>query len=321
MSNLNKRELTNAVTFTIIYYNVLGHPPTTFEIWKHLIRYRKLKSKKYSLLEIIQALESDEIKKDFFCQDSFWSFEGYEKIIRQRVKKQKIAITKIKRLRKWVRFASFLPYSRGFFINGTLAMKRSGTQSDWDVLLVMKKGQIWLGRLLVSVFFHFSFKRRHHDKIKDRFCLNHFLAEDGLILEENNIYSANELIFSMPIYGKNVFRKFIQLNENQISKFKFNYERDELNNFFTIKEWPIAKKIKSFFEWLLDVIFFADISNWLIKRIMIKKIKNNPKTYMEGADIRYSDQALIFLPQPRREIIFNQAISLFKDKLNIGIKN
>lgn len=326
----NGKELIDAVAFTIIYYNVSGYPPTTFEIWKHLIKrdsaakkesgfkkitFNQKQEERHSLWEVIKALESKSIEKQFSCVDSFWIMKENSALVRQRIKKQKIAIAKIKKLKRWARIASGVPFLRGIFINGTLAMKRANNLSDWDVLLVMKKNRIWIGRFFISVFFHFLFKRRHHDKIKDRFCLNHFLTEDGLILEESGVYSANEIMFAVPVYGKKIFDKFIQLNEFQMKKSKPNYAREKMNDFFIIKESLIIEKIKAAVEWFLEITFLAEILNRVSKEKMIDRIKNNPKTYIEGADIRYSDQALIFLPQPRRGIILKRAVALFEAKM------
>jgi len=309
-----KKELEKAVLFTIVYYNVSGFPPTTFEVWKHLINFRQNLKEPCDFFDIVRILDA-ELKKGFFvCQDSFWCLKGFEYIIRQRIKKQKIAIKKIKKAKNWIRLAALVPFVRGVFINGTLAMKRANDQSDWDVLTVMKKNRIWLGRLFISAFFQSFFKRRHHDKIKDRFCLNHFLTEDGLIMEENNAYLANELAFTMPIYGKEVFNKFIQLNEHQLLRYKPNYSRNQLGHFFLLRENLILEKGRLLIEWLIESLF-GNFLNWLVKKAMIKRIKTNPKTYIQGADIRFSDQALIFLPQPRRGIIWDRAKELFEEKV------
>jgi predicted nucleotidyltransferase len=307
-----RKELQEAVLFTVIYYNVLSFPPTTFEVWKHLINFRRSVKTPCDFFDVARILDVELRKGDFVCRDSFWCLKGFEDIVRQRIRKQKIAVKKIKKAKNWIKLAAPLLFVRGIFINGTLAMKRANEQSDWDVLVVMKKNRIWSGRLIISVFLQLFFKRRHHDKIKDRFCLNHFLTEDGLIMEEeDNAYLANELVFTLPIYGEKIFNKFIQLNEHQLFKYKPNYSRDRSDYFFLLKENPILEKIKLSAEWLADVSF-GDFFNRLVKKAMVKRIMANPKTYIPGADIRFSDQALIFLPQPRREIIWDRAGELFK---------
>ena len=79
-----------------------------------------------------------------------------------------------------------------------------------------------------------------------------------------------------------------------------NYRKDELTeaDIFNIHSQS------SWFQKVVEAIFektnLATMINNFSKKIMIEKIRQNPKTHQNNADIRYDDYALIFLPDPHR---------------------
>jgi len=61
---------------------------------------------------------------------------------------------------------------------------------------------------------------------------------------------------------------------------------------------PLRKSRQAFFEGLIDLFGGDRIEAWL-KRKQIEKIKRNPLTYKKGGYIEYTDENLIFLPEPQ----------------------
>jgi hypothetical protein len=135
---------------------------------------------------------------------NFWALKKgmSENFFKERVLKQKISIAKIKKIRKWNKVFCVVPFIRSVIVNGTLAMKNSNQKSDWDVLIITKKNRIWIGRFFLSLILSFLGKRRVGKRVKNEFCLNHYLTEDGLILEEQGIFIASLISFSFWIIGE-----------------------------------------------------------------------------------------------------------------------
>lgn len=302
---MDDQALKKNIIFTIVYYNVLDFPLTTFEVWQNLISVSGKKNMT-SLNEVRKVLTEvkNEDKVDF--HDGFWMLKGRKELIKNRIKKQKNSIRKIKKLRFYSRLLTLLPYVRGIFLTGTLAMGKTSPQSDWDVLIILKEDRIWIGRFWVTIFLQLIGKRRYGNKIEDRFCLNHFLTENGLILEEQNEFSANEAMFSFPIFGEKLHQKFLQINRQWINIYKPDYQTGEIASSFLIKDTRFSRNIRYLKEGFLELLGLGNYLNQLCKKTMVEKIKKNPKTYLENADIRYSDQALVFLPKPQRDKILNK---------------
>lgn len=315
--NNGSKKLQKNILFTLAYYASQNHPLTSFEVWRHMHDFSK--TGKVDFSDVVLGLEILKERKIIENHKSFWVFIGdHSNLSDKRIVRQKISSREIKRALGWARAASFLPYVRGVFCVGTLGMKKAGFKSDWDVLVVLGQGRIWIGRLLLTLFFQVFGKRRTDKKIKGRFCLNHFLAENGLIMEERNEYTSKEISFSYPLVGKDQFNKFMQLNGFWVSKFLPNFEKDKIH-LRTSCFWlaDSAKRTRKILEKIMEIFSLGRLINKACKSVMIEKIKKNKKTYYKGADVRYNDQSLVFLPKPQRDVLLEKTVEMVR-RLKLG---
>ena len=89
------------------------------------------------------------------------------------------------------------------------------------------------------------------------------------------------------------------MNEFWIQGIKPNYSKEEVvdNGITEFKRGGFSSKVQEITELVLEKTRIAKLANNIAKKIMIQKIKKNPKTYWEDADIRYSETTLVFLPK------------------------
>lgn len=295
------QQLNKNIIFTLAYFSAMHYPMTVFELWRNLFQIDGGRDK-FTFLEVKNAIEDKKLAKKVSQKDGMVFLSGDEILVQGRSRAHKLSITKLRKLRFWAKVFSLVPYVRGVFLTGTLSMKNAKQNSDWDILMVLAKGRIWLGRLFLGVVLQLIGKRRHGKKVKERFCLNHYITENGLILEEHNEFSANFISTSMPILGGAIYKKFLQMNEFWIQGIKPNYLKEEIseNDVESLEHNGLKQRIQKFTEIILERTRIASLGNNLAKKMMIKKIKQNPKTYWKDADIRYGETALIFLPKPHR---------------------
>jgi len=301
------------IYFTIAYFNALGLAPTAFEIWLHYFDFWKT-GQKISFEQLNRFLQKEEKLGKLKHFNGFWFLKGFEKIAQERTRRQKISVSKIKKARRIAFLFGLVPYLRGVFITGTLGLKNAGKKSDWDVLVVLEKERIWLGRLFFSLFLEALGKRRKEGKITDCFCLNHFITLDNLEFEEKNEFSANEISFSFPLFGGKIFQQFILANSNWIKKEKPNFSEKRLASPFFVSLFSEKLSwVGRFWERIFEFSGLGAIANKVLKNFMIKRILSNPKTYTEGADIRFGDSCLVFLPKPHRKKVRQKALRTLKE--------
>jgi len=365
-------QITKNILNTIIYYDILNYPLTAFEVWKYLTVIERHSMSNWtsnvqiSLGEIIEALESKELKKKIEEFQGFYFLKGRKVLVERRIQNDKNSIVKYK-IAEWVaKWLRFVPFVRMAAVTGTLAMKNLEKNSDIDFLVVLEKGRIWTGRLLVTLAVHLLGKRRHSDKIKNRICLNYFITTGSLEIKRQDLFAANEYSFIYPlfdseavipsraersrgIYGnkalashaistqisprvpinrdlvemtknecgmtkKSVFCQFGEANIEWMKKFKPNFKFSELKpSKYYMEHSRFSRFIQKTREDLINFLGGDRIESWL-KRKQIARIKRNPLTYKKGGYVEYTDENLVFLPEPQGPKIFEK----YKEKTEIS---
>jgi hypothetical protein len=330
-------EVAKNILATIVYYDGLDYPLTAFEIWKYLIAFNmkpvrnatparsdqseKLRStmqagaaplgehsvagghetcNKISLFNILKELEEGKTRKFIESRNGFYFLRGRRDLVEKRLKHNKISAGKIKKLKKVVWFLKFVPYVRMVGVTGRLAMKNADAQSDWDLLIVLQSGRIWIGRTLVTIFLHVIGKRRYGKKIKDRVCLNYFLASDAMEIKTKDLFSSGEYSFMLPLFGQSAYKKFKTANQ-WIGETRINYSQ-KIGSVKLLKDTKTSRFIRE----LGEIIFDSNFLENFLRRIEKKKIENNPLTQKEGSFIEASNESLIFLPEPQGPAIFEK---------------
>jgi hypothetical protein len=279
---------------TISYYDILNFPLTSFEIWKYL-----LAEKGCTLGKIIEALEGDDLKNRIEEFRGFYFLEGRKDLVDRRIQCDKNSAVKFEIAERAAWWLRFVPYVRMIAVTGTLAMKNCEKNSDIDFFVVLEKGRIFTGRLLVTAMVHILGKRRYGKNIKNRICLNYFITTESLEIQRQDLFAANEYSFIYPIFGHNVFQKFCETNNNWIKKIKPNWKTPDLKPArYFVEHGGLSSFIQKSFESLINMLWGDRIESWQ-KRHQIARIKRNPLTKKEGAYIEYSDENLIFLPVPQ----------------------
>ncbi|MCK9378941.1 MAG: hypothetical protein M0P97_02240, partial [Candidatus Moranbacteria bacterium] len=300
-----KNQVSRNILATLCYYDCLNYPLTSFEIWKYLIHadYCNIgddASDSISLAEIVEQAEDEELRRVVDLDRGFYFLKGRKGLVDRRLRGNKTAILKTKKMRKFIWFLRFVPFVRMIGVTGRLAMKTAQSKSDWDLLVVLRSGRIWTGRTFFTIASHLMGKRRYGKKIKDRLCLNYFITEKTLEITNKDLFSANEYFFMFPVFDSgSIFEKF-QSENSWIKRFHPNYYLARAENYMIIKDGWLSSRVR----WVLEKAFNW---NWLeefLEKIEKKKIMNNPKTREKGSLIEASGGALIFLPQPQGPKIF-----------------
>jgi len=256
-------------------------------------------NKSFTLGEVIEELESKELKKRIEEFRGFYFLRGRKELVEKRIQNDKNSIAKFKIAERIVWWLRFVPFVRMIAVTGTLAMQNPEKNSDIDFFVVLEKGRIWTGRLLVTLAVHLLGRRRYGKKIKNRICLNYFITTGSLGIKRQELFAANEYSFIYPLFGFSVYEEFGAANIKWIRKYKPNFGYDSLKPakyFVAVK--PLQRKTQRFLEGLINLFWGDKIESWLKKK-QIARIKRNPLTYKKGGYVEYTDENLVFLPEPQ----------------------
>jgi hypothetical protein len=147
------------------------------------------------------------------------------------------------------------PFVRGIGISGSLSKGSMPIDSDIDYFIITKSGRLWLCRSILIFF-----KKVFLLNSRKYFCLNYFIDEDHLEIEEKNLFTATEIFTLLPTYGNNLFSEFFSKNA-WVEKYYFNWEKgmNRSNN---------PKDKRNFLQKIIEVPFFGWIGNALDKWLM-----------------------------------------------------
>ncbi|MBX4211773.1 MAG: hypothetical protein KW806_03235 [Candidatus Yanofskybacteria bacterium] len=312
--------LRNAVLATLAYYDVFDFPLTAFEVWKYLInpaRVERLKEgiTEISLSEVIRELDELLVNKKILEHNGFYFFPERVGIYDTRIEREKISAQKWKKLLKYAQWFVAVPYIKGLFISGSMAVNNSTEMSDFDALVVARSGRLYTCRILLSFMAGMLGVRRtkHDTRAPDKFCFNHYVTDHNLGISYESLYNAQSYTSLRPILVRDdIWVKFFRENI-WLHKFVYNAQPEE-SYFYKLKPWPLLEGIRGLAEAVLDTV----VGEWLEKFLRYyqqRRIRMNPVSYAPGGRTIFTDAQLEFHPHSEeRRIItrYNETV------LNLG---
>lgn len=293
-------KLTKYILATVVYYDVMDYPMTGFEVWKYLIRlednkrdvtgWQVEKADDFSLEKVTALLATEEkLRKHIDSKQGYYFLQGRAELVKKRLERNKISEKKLRIVLAVAKILRFVPYVRMVAIAGRLAAKNAEKESDLDLLIGLKHGKIFTGRLLVTAVVHLLGHRRYANKITDRICLNHFITTKFSI-SARDIFSSHEYAYLKPVFDNDFFLRF-QKSNSWIQTYRPNFV-SAIDNISMVRDGYLSKIVRKGGE---KIFGFAAIEEALGKW-QKNKIAKNPQSRKTGGLILCSDAELAFWP-------------------------
>jgi hypothetical protein len=202
-----------------------------------------------------------------------------------------------KKVLKYTKSISKIPCVKGIFVCNSLSMNATNENSDIDLFIVSSNNRLWIVRILTTLYFQILGMRRTSNKIKNNFCLSFFSTEKGVanfddIKIEDDIYLFFWVYYLKTIVDKNdIYKKLLNsFNIENVNpdfdkyKIDINYKNKEINSFFNFSEY-------------------------LLKKIFIKKTINHKKKLQDPWGVIINDDMLKFHDNDIRKKVKNEIIN------------
>lgn len=181
------------------------------------------------------------------------------------------------RARKWLawgrkigRFIGYFPFVRAVFISGSLSKGVMPKGGDIDFFILTKPGRLWVARTLLVLFRKVILLNSH-----TFFCVNYFIDEDNLEIEEKNLFTATELATLLPVYGRDYYQPLMRQNI---------WYRTFYPN-ISLRDCEPAKKFRfSFSQNISEFLLGGRLGEWLdtfFMRMTLKHRQRKFKTYSQ----------------------------------------
>ncbi|MFT5646806.1 MAG: hypothetical protein ACI976_001491 [Aureispira sp.] len=189
----------------LFYYDIFSYPLTISEIYEFSC-YKTIDGTPMNQLE--EILDELVQKGYLYKMDQFYALTNAPEWVQARKENNKRALKYLKRAHKMTRLMTCFPYVRGVFVSGSLSKNVMPLDGDIDYFIVTKPQRLWVTRTFLVLFKKiFLFNSKKH------FCVNYFVDEDLLEIEEKNRFTATEIATVLPIYGNQIYQDFWAANQ------------------------------------------------------------------------------------------------------------
>lgn len=227
----------------LVYFDLFRYPLTSTEIKSFL-------DQPVNENEFNQALDELVGANKLFLINGFYSLHNDLALAQRRIKGNERAALLIVKAEKIANVLYKFPYIRGIGVSGSVSKNFADEHADIDYFIITKADRLWIARTLLHLYKKNPFlrNRKHH------YCMNYFVDEAELTIEEKNIYTATELHTVIPLAGNGSIKDFFETNAWS-------------HNYFPNRPLPLVKgdlkKHGSWLKMLAESILNNKLGDWL----------------------------------------------------------
>lgn len=195
---------------TILYFSIFRHPLKLEEIHSY--------TNNTDLADTTKELQFLIEEKIIIKVDDFYVYGNDLDSVTKRLRGNLQANKIYQKAHKRAKLISKFPYVEAVAISGSLSKGYHDENSDIDFFLITKNDRLWVCRTLLMLF-----KKIFLLNSRKCFCINYFISNSTLEIEEKNRFTATELKTLMPLIGKEIFEEFYKKNvwiKDYFSKFE-----------------------------------------------------------------------------------------------------
>jgi hypothetical protein len=195
---------------TLLYFDIFNYPLRPSEVLKFLRCENSAAQVTRSLNELVE-------KKYIFKFGDLYSLQPEENNITRRLRGNAAAEKWLTVAKKKASFIGKFPYVRAVMASGSLSKGYMDEKSDLDFFVVTAPGRLWIARTLLVMYKRLFLRNSHK-----QFCVNYFVDEQHLEIEEKNLFTATELVTLLPLYNHEAYCAVITTN-SWVSNFFPNF--------------------------------------------------------------------------------------------------
>jgi hypothetical protein len=186
---------------TLLYFDIFNYPLKAGEVYRFLGMN--------TITEKDVSLALDQLAEDK-CLNRMREFYGLsldEIKVQRRERGNDLAARSLPLAIRCGQLIAKFPFVRAVFASGSLSKDYMDEKSDLDFFIVTAPQRLWFARTLIIIY-----KRMFLRKSKSNFCVNYFVDEDHLLIEEQNQFTATELATVIPLSDVSIYHRLIDAN-------------------------------------------------------------------------------------------------------------
>jgi hypothetical protein len=199
-----------AIARSVLYASLFDYPLTLAQLRQTLIESAQTPSE-------IQALmaRSETLRATIEHRHGFFFPRDRRDLVSERRRREARSKIFLDRHRRLLSVICALPYVEMVALSGSIAHLNLEGSGDLDLFIVTKGRHVW--SVTVAVVLIAKFMRRRKTT-----CANFVLADSALALDQQDLFTASQIIHLRPLVGDDTYRRFVAANPF-VSRFYPNF--------------------------------------------------------------------------------------------------
>ena len=237
-----------SVLRVLSYFDMFDYPLTRDEIGQFMDR----RVSPYELDRVLSTLADSSL---VMFHKNYYSLRNVIGLVKRREAGNERAAHLLPRAMRISSFLYQFPFVRGIGISGSLSKNYADESADLDYFIITKANRLWIARTLMHLFKKLTFLvGRQHD-----FCMNYYIDEEALSIQEKNVFTAVEIATLIPVCGNGSMENFFQAN-TWIGSYHPNYVVDVES-----RRNSKSTLLKKSFEQLINLFPANSVDNFLMR--------------------------------------------------------
>ena len=189
-----------AIAGSVIYASLFDYPLTLDQLHESLIESDQTPSE---ILATFQA--SDRLQEIIEFRDGFFFPAGRHDLIAERRHREARSRAFLDHYRPVLRLITALPFARMVALSGSVAHLNLERGGDLDLFVITRDRRVWTVTVAVLLITKLLRRRRI-------VCVNFVVADTHLTLDQQDLFTANQVIHLKPLVGAELIDDFVAAN-------------------------------------------------------------------------------------------------------------
>jgi hypothetical protein len=189
-----------AIARSVVYASLFDYPLTLAQLRQTLIESTQTPSEVLAVYNASAALQTA-----IEFRDGFFFPRGRADLIEERRRRETRSRAFLRRHGAFLQLVSALPYVRLVALSGSIAHLNLEGTGDLDLFIVTRGRRVWSATVATVVLAKLLRRRRI-------VCANFVVADTRLVLEQQDLFAASQVIHLKPLIGRDVFRELLDKN-------------------------------------------------------------------------------------------------------------
>ena len=189
-----------AIARTVIYASLFDYPLTVEQLHHSLIESDQTRA------EILAVYEGSELLQDILeYREGFFFPIGRGDLIAERRRREARSDAFLAQHALALRLICALPFTRLVALSGSIAHRNLEPNGDLDLFIVTRGPRVWTVTVMLLVLTKLLRRRR-------TICANFVLADTHLVVDQQDLFTANQVIHLRPLAGGELLEPFRAAN-------------------------------------------------------------------------------------------------------------